>query len=102
MTDLASVKPLIRGSLRRARALSVHELVDIGLDPETAYERFTRFEDWPRFIDRLEHVDRCDEEILIWHENLPGLRRLWTAEVIEPITGGRIVWISASRPRTSG
>jgi uncharacterized membrane protein len=86
----------------RGRRLPVQEFVDVGVDLDTAYDQFTQFEDWPRFMHRVERIEQRDDATLMWHENLWGVRRSWEAEITEQTPCERIAWRSTSGPRTVG
>jgi hypothetical protein len=82
--------------------LPVQESVDVGVDLETAYDQFTQFEDWPRFMHRVENIEQRDEATLMWHENIWGVRRSWEAEITEQVPCERLVWRSRGGPQTLG
>ena len=70
--DLSSKLPRKRrasGHARR-RHLPVHAHVDVAVAAETAYDRFARFDDWPRSLHRViseaEIVEEVPAERLVW------------------------------------
>jgi len=86
----------------RGRRLPVQEFVDVGVDLQTAYDQFTQFEDWPKFMHRVERIEQRDDSTLMWHENVWGVRRSWEAEITEQTPCERIVWRSKGGPQTIG
>jgi uncharacterized membrane protein len=86
----------------RGRRLPVQVYVDIGTDLQTAYDQFTQFEDWPKFMHRVERIEQRDETTLMWHENIWGVRRSWEAEIEEQIPCERLVWRSKGGTQTIG
>ncbi|MEA2296850.1 MAG: hypothetical protein QOE86_4489, partial [Solirubrobacteraceae bacterium] len=86
----------------RGRRLPVEEFVDVGADLETVYDQFTQFEDWPRFMHRVERIEQRDDTTLMWHENIWGVRRSWEAEITDQTPCYRIAWRSTSGPQTIG
>jgi uncharacterized membrane protein len=86
----------------RGRRLPVEEAVDVGVDIETAYDQFTQFEDWPRFMHRVERIEQRDDTTLMWHENIWGIRRSWEAQIIDQVPCVRIQWSGTGGPRTVG
>jgi uncharacterized membrane protein len=86
----------------RGRRLPVQEYVDVGVDLQTAYDQFTQFEDWPKFMHRVERIEQRDDTTLMWHENIWGVRRSWEAEITEQTPCERIVWRSTGGPQTIG
>jgi uncharacterized membrane protein len=85
----------------RGRRLPVQEHVDVAVNIEVAYDQFTQFEEFPNFMHRVEKIEQRDDETLMWHENIWGVRRSWEAEIVEQFPCERIVWRSDS-PQTVG
>jgi uncharacterized membrane protein len=86
----------------RGRRLPVQEHVDVGVDLQTAYDQWTQFEEFPRFMHRVEKVEQLDDATLMWHENIWGIRRSWKAEITEQRPCERIVWRSTNGPKQAG
>jgi uncharacterized membrane protein len=86
----------------RGRRLPVQEFVDVGVDIQTAYDQFTQFEDWPKFMHRVERIEQRDESTLMWHENIWGVRRSWEAEITDQTPCERIAWRSKGGTQTIG
>ena len=86
----------------RGRRLPVQEFVDVGVDLKTAYDQFTQFEEWPKFMHRVERIEQRDDTTLMWHENIWGVRRSWEAQILEQSRCERIVWRSTGGPQTIG
>jgi uncharacterized membrane protein len=86
----------------KGRRLPVQESVDVAVPLETAYNQFTQFEDFPKFMHRVEKLEQRDETHLVWHENIWGVRREWEAEITDQRPNERIAWKSLSGTQTSG
>jgi uncharacterized membrane protein len=86
----------------RGRRLPVQEFIDVGVDLGTAYDQFTQFEDWPKFMHRVERIEQRDDATLMWHESVWGIRRSWEAEITDQTPCDRIAWRSAGGPQMVG
>jgi uncharacterized membrane protein len=86
----------------RGRRLPVQEHIDVAVDLETAYDQWTQFEEFPRFMHRVEKVEQRDDATLMWHENIWGVRRSWEAEILDQKPCERIVWRSTSGTQNVG
>jgi uncharacterized membrane protein len=78
----------------KGRRLPVQEHVDVGVDIETVYNQWTQFEEFPKFMHRVEKVDQRDETHLMWTEKIWGVRRQWEAEILAQRPNERIAWKS--------
>jgi len=76
----------------RGRRLPVQESVDVAASIDTVYDQFTQFEDFPQFMHRVEKVEQRDDNTLMWHENIWGVRRSYEAEIVEQDPCRRIEW----------
>ena len=86
----------------KGRRLPVQESVDVAVPLETAYNQFTQFEDFPKFMHRVDKLEQRDETHLVWHENIWGVRREWEAEITDQRPNERIAWKSLSGTQTTG
>jgi uncharacterized membrane protein len=86
----------------RGRRLPVQEYVDVAASIDVVYDQFTQFEDFPQFMHRVEKVEQRDDETLMWHENIWGVRRSWEAEITEQEPCERIAWRSKEGVKTTG
>jgi len=85
----------------RGRRLPVQEYVDVAVPIDVAYDQFTQFEEFPKFMHRVEKIEQRDDSTLMCHENIGGVRRSWEAEILEQQPCERIVWRSDD-PQTVG
>jgi uncharacterized membrane protein len=86
----------------RGRRLPVQEHIDVGVPIDVAYDQWTQFEEWPRFMHRVEKIEQRDDTTLMWHENIWGVRRSWEAEIVEQEPCERIVWRARGGTQTVG
>jgi uncharacterized membrane protein len=86
----------------RGRRLPMQAAIDVSVPVEVAYDQWTQFEDFPKFMFRVERVEQKDDTHLIWHEKIWGIRRQWEAEIVEQRPNERIVWRSTSGPQNVG
>ena len=81
---------------------TVVESVDVAVPVHTAYNQWTQFEEFPRFMEGVEEIRQLDETHLHWVVNMAGARREFDAEITEQHPDERIAWHSLSGPRHAG
>lgn len=83
-------------------ASSVEESIDVNVPLSTAYNQWTQFEEFPRFMDSVEEVRQLDDTHLHWRANVAGKIKEWDSEITEQIPDQRIAWRSTSGAPNSG
>ena len=81
---------------------SVEESIEVNVPVSTAYNQWTQFEEFPRFMDSVHEVRQLDDEHLHWRANVGGKEKEWDAEITEQIPDQRIAWRSTSGVRNAG
>lgn len=82
-------------SLTRSAPIEVRETVEVLASPEKAYEIWSRFEDFPRFMLNVIEVRRTSADTWHWTVAGPlGQRIEWDAEVVANVPGEVIAWRS--------
>jgi uncharacterized membrane protein len=74
---------------------AVEQQIDVAVPLATAYGEWTRFEQYPRFMEGVAEVRQVDETHLHWRGTLDGVECEWLAEVLEVRPHERIVWRAA-------
>jgi len=83
-------------------ASKIIEFVDVDVPVATAYNQWTQFEEFPRFMEGVEAVRQLDDATLEWKADIGGVRKEWTAEITEQTPDTRIAWKSTSGARNAG
>jgi uncharacterized membrane protein len=86
----------------RGRRLPMQAAIDVSVPVGVAYDQWTQFEEFPKFMFRTERIEQKDDTHLIWHEKIWGIRRQWEAEIVEQRPNEQIVWRSTSGPQNVG
>lgn len=86
----------------RGRRLPIQCSIDVSVPVEVAYDQWTQFEDFPEFMHRVEQIEQKEDETIVWHENVWGIRRSWESQIVEQVPDERIVWRSDDRGGHSG
>ena len=87
---------------KRNGASSVVESIQCNVPASTAYNQWTQFEEFPRFMDNVHEVRQVDDRHLHWRADVAGKEKEWDAEITEQIPDQRIAWRSMSGPRNAG
>jgi uncharacterized membrane protein len=66
--------------------------VDVAVPLHVAYNQWTQFEDFPRFLDNVKEVRQQGPTHLQWHAELAGKELRWSSEIYEQIPDSRIAW----------
>jgi uncharacterized membrane protein len=81
---------------------SVVESIDVKVPVSTAYNQWTQFEDFPKFMEGVEKVTQKDETHLFWKAEVAGQDKEWDAEITEQTPDQRIAWRSTSGAENAG
>ncbi len=73
---------------------TVKEAVDVDVDVRTAYNQWTRFEDFPSFMEGVEEVRQLDDRHNHWTTKIGGVQREFDTEIVDQMPGDRITWRS--------
>ena len=76
--------------------------VDVHVPARTAYNQWTQFEDFPRFMEGVKEVKQLDDRRLHWRANVAGKEKQWDAVITEQIPDTRIAWRSIEGANNSG
>ena len=71
---------------------TVEQTIDVQVPIQTAYNQWTQFEEFPRFMEGVEEVRQLDERRLHWVAEFGGARHEWDAEIVEQHPEERVAW----------
>ena len=78
------------------------ESVDVDVPVRVAYDQWTQFEEFPRFMEGVERVVQRDDKTLDWTADIAGQRKEWTAEITDQTPDTRVAWKSVSGDENAG
>jgi uncharacterized membrane protein len=81
---------------------TIEKSIDVDVPVRTAYNQWTQFEEFPRFMDGVEQIQQLDDKRLHWVAKVGGNRREWDAEITEQIPDERVAWRSRSGDENGG
>jgi uncharacterized membrane protein len=81
---------------------SVVESIDVRVPVSTAYNQWTQFEEFPRFMEGVQKVTQKDDTHLFWKAEVGGTEKEWDAEITEQRPDERVAWRSTSGPENAG
>jgi uncharacterized membrane protein len=70
----------------------IEESIEVDVPVSTAYNQWTQFEEFPRFMEGVESVRQLDDTHLRWVAEIGGSRHEWTAEISEQRPDQRVAW----------
>ncbi|TDD71046.1 SRPBCC family protein [Jiangella aurantiaca] len=76
--------------------------VDVHVPITTAYNQWTQFEEFPKFMDDVESVRQLDDRHLHWTVKIAGVKREFDAEITEQHPDERIAWRSTGGTDQAG
>jgi uncharacterized membrane protein len=76
--------------------------IDVDVPVRTAYDQWTQFEEFPRFMEGVEKVVQRDDKYLDWVADIAGQRKEWTAEITDQTPDVRIAWKSVAGEENGG
>jgi uncharacterized membrane protein len=76
----------------KTRRLPIQRWTDIAAPIDVVYERWTEFEDFPKFMHRVLSVKKEDRNKLSWEEKIWFSRRQWEGEITDRRKNDRVAW----------
>jgi uncharacterized membrane protein len=73
---------------------TVEQSVEVAAPVSAVYDRWTRFEEFPKFTESIEDLTQLDETHLRWRMRIGDEEREFDAEIIEQRPYERICWRS--------
>ncbi len=81
---------------------TVEKSIDVNVPVQTAYNQWTQFEEFPRFMSGVEQVQQLDDTRLHWKAEVAGKDKEWDAEITEQTPDQRIAWTSTTGAKNAG
>ena len=76
----------------KGRRMPIQQDIDIGVPIDMVYKHWTQFEEWPKFMHRLESVSQDDDKHVAFKTKIWGISKEFRAEIVEQQEGERIKW----------
>jgi len=81
---------------------TIEKTIDVEVPVRTAYDQWTQFESFPRFMEGVESVTQVDDKHLHWKADIGGVVREWDAEIVDQTPDQQITWRSLDGTDNSG
>jgi uncharacterized membrane protein len=81
---------------------SVERSIDLDVPVRTAYNQWTQFETFPKFMENVEEVRQLDPTHLHWIAEFGGNRHEWDAVITEQLPDERIAWRNTDGKENAG
>ena len=81
---------------------TIEQSIDVRVPVSTAYNQWTQFEEFPKFMDGVERVVQQDDTRLHWVAEIAGQKREWDSKITEQNPDERIAWTSPSGTGNAG
>lgn len=75
---------------------TVKESVEVEVPVHTAYNQWTQFKEFPKFMEGVEEVTQLDNTHNHWTTKIGGVRREFDTEIVDQLPDERIAWRTIS------
>lgn len=80
----------------------ITETVDVSVPVRTAYDQWTQFETFPKFMEGVKSVRQLDDQTLQWTAEVGGRTKTWEARITEQRPDERIAWTATEGAHNAG
>lgn len=81
---------------------TVEKSIEVDVPVRTAYNQWTQFEEFPRFMEGVDAVKQLDDKRLHWRATIAGKTEEWDAVITEQTPDRVVAWRSATGAANSG
>jgi uncharacterized membrane protein len=86
----------------KTRRLPIQRWTDVAVPVDKAYQAWTKFEEFPKFMHRVLDIKQEDRDKIEWTEKIWFSTRQWEGEITERRKNDRIAWKSTKGTQHSG
>ena len=80
----------------------VERSIEVAVPVRTAYDQWSRFEEFPRFMSGVEEVRRVGDRMTHWVARIAGVRREWDAAIVEQVPDAKVAWAATTGATNAG
>jgi uncharacterized membrane protein len=80
----------------------IEKSIEINVPVKIAYNQWTQFEEFPKFMEGVKEVRQTDDTHLHWKADIAGKEKEWDAEIMEQIPDERIAWRARNGAMNAG
>jgi uncharacterized membrane protein len=80
----------------------VERSIEVEVPVRMAYDQWSRFEEFPRFMSGVEEVRRVDDGMTHWVAHFAGVRREWDAAIVEQVPDEKVAWAATTGATNAG
>ncbi|MBW8485357.1 SRPBCC family protein [Actinomadura parmotrematis] len=81
---------------------TIEQSIDVAVPVRTAYDQWTRFTDFPKFMEGVDQIDQITDTRTHWRTSIAGVKREFDAEITEQRPDERVAWKSLEDPQQAG
>jgi uncharacterized membrane protein len=81
---------------------TIEQSVQVEVPIAQAYNQWTQFEEFPRFMEGVDRVDQLDDRRLHWVVSFGGETHEWDAEITEQKPEERVAWRNVDGKENAG
>jgi uncharacterized membrane protein len=81
---------------------TVTESVDVAVPVRTAYNQWTQFEEFPRFMEGVAEIRQVSDTMTHWRTEIAGVKREFDAKITEQLPDERVAWTSVGGATQAG
>jgi uncharacterized membrane protein len=70
------------------------ETIDVSVPVSTAYNQWTQFEEFPKFLDEVESIQQITDTLTVWKVKVGPVEREFEAVIAEQHPDERVAWTS--------
>src|SRR5919107_2958511 len=80
----------------------VNQSIQVDVPVRVAYDQWTQFEEFPRFMGGISQVTQLSDTLLHWVAEIAGVRREWDAAIVQQVPDERIAWAATEGATNAG
>ena len=81
---------------------TIEQSIEVAVPVRTAYNQWTQFEEFPRFMEGVEEVRQLDDTHLHWRTKVGGREQEFDAQITEQRPDERIAWTATQGVEQAG
>jgi len=80
----------------------VEKSILVNVPLSVAYNQWTQFEEFPHFMGGVKSVTQLEDDRLDWVAEIAGVRRQWTARILEQVPDKKVSWAATEGATNAG